>query len=166
MLSRRVFVQHGITASVTVLVGGPTLIARANASEPSPDAVNPVAALNVPHPNLPKPHLAIFDHRFAAGRRFASSSEASGVTTRPVTSDVTDLWYSELHPLWTRQPVALAGLTTYGPLFCLERLAWNHGMRVLHREEHGAPGSEPNQPLFAWLIAPRRNPSPLEPPRQ
>jgi hypothetical protein len=112
-----------------------------------------------------KLHIAIFDRRFAAGRRFARSSETHGVATRAIAGDVTTLWYSELYPLWKQNPVAIAGLTTYGPLFCLERLAWDHGMRVLHRQEHDArdaaraatPG-EPNQILHAWIIAPRRRP--------
>ena len=171
MLSRRAFVRHGVTGSVTALVGGATLMARATVPReapatarepsptPSPDAVG--ASNN----NYLKLHLAIFDHRFAAGRQFASSSEASGIAIRPIANDVTSLWYSELHPLWKQQPVAIAGLTTYGPLFCLERLAWDHGMRVLHREQCDAGvavAGEPNQLLYSWIIAPRRKSSNLE----
>ena len=171
MLSRRAFVRHSVTGSVTALVGGVTLMARATAPErapatagepsptPSPDTGG---ASNNDHLKL---HLAIFDHRFAAGRQFASSSEARGIVTRPIASDVTSLWYSELHPLWKQQPVAIAGLTTYGPLFCLERLAWDHGMRVLHREQRDArvaAAGEPNQLLYSWIIAPRRKSSNLE----
>jgi hypothetical protein len=157
MLSRRAFVQHGVTGSVTALVGGIVLAGRANARGTSPDVVDPAEAVGTSGPALaqPKLHLAIFDHRYAAGRRFAASSEAGGVATRQVTSDVTDLWYSELHPLWKRQPVAIAGLTTYAPLFCLERLAWDHGMRVLQREQHDK--------LHFWIIAPRSTPPALEP---
>ena len=159
MLSRRAFVRHGVTGSVTALVGGTTLVALATAREPSPDAVG---ASNNHHSKL---HLAIFDHRFAAGRQFASSSEARCIDTRPIANDVTSLWYSELYPLWKRQPAAIAGLTTYGALFCLERLAWDHGMRVLHREQHDervAAAGEPNQLLYSWIIAPPRKSSNLE----
>jgi hypothetical protein len=171
MISRRTFFR-GATGSVTALIGGVSLIARAAAPEqapattreplptPSPDAVG------ASHNDHPKLHLAIFDHRFAAGRQFARSSEARGIATRPIANDVTSLWYSELHPLWKQQPVAIAGLTTYGALFCLERLAWDHGMRVLHREQcdpRVAAAGEPNQLLYSWIIAPRRKSSNLEP---
>jgi hypothetical protein len=170
MISRRTFFR-GATGSVTALIGGASLIARATASEqpsattreplptPSPDAVG---ASNNDHPKL---HLAVFDHRFAAGRQFSRSSEARGIATRPIANDVTSLWYSELHPLWKQQPVAIAGLTTYGALFCLERLAWDHGMRVLHREQcdpRVATAGEPNQLLYSWIIAPPRKSSNLE----
>jgi hypothetical protein len=133
--------------------------APATARELSPHVVG--ASTN-DHPKL---HLAIFDHRFAAGRQFASSSEARGIATRPIANDVTSLWYSELHPLWKQQPVAIAGVTAYGALFCLERLAWDRGMRVLHREQcdpQGAVAGEPNQLLYSWIIAPRRKSSNLE----
>ena len=171
MLSRRAFVRHGVTGSVTALIGVAPLIARAaaidqvpaTAREPSPTpSPEAIGASNSDHPKL---HLAIFDHRFAAGRQFASSSEARGIATRPIANDVTSLWYSELHPLWKQQPVAIAGLTTYGALFCLERLAWDHGMRVLHREQcdpRVATAGEPNQLLYSWIIAPRPKSSNLE----
>jgi hypothetical protein len=35
-----------------------------------------------------------------------------------------------------KQPVAIAGMTLHGPLFCLERLSWDHRMRVVYRAEH------------------------------
>jgi hypothetical protein len=164
IISRRTFFR-GATGSVTALLGGLTLMTRAHATAdepsptPSPDAVG---ASNNDHLKL---HLAIFDHRFAAGRQFASSSEARGIAIRPIANDVTSLWYSELHPLWKQQPVAIAGLTTYGPLFCLERLAWDHGMRVLYRDKcdaRVAAVGEPNQLLYSWIIAPRRKSSNLE----
>jgi hypothetical protein len=102
--------------------------------------------------------LALFDRRFAAGRRFARTSAAQGVATRAITSDVTSIWFHELQPLWKLQPVAIAGLTTYAPLFCLERLAWDHGMRLLHRDQHEARAAgEPDQFLYSWVIAPRRS---------
>jgi hypothetical protein len=41
-----------------------------------------------------------------------------------------------LHGLWTKERVAVGGLTLHGPLFCLERLAWDHQMRVVYRAEH------------------------------
>ena len=49
---------------------------------------------------------------------------------------MTDLWYRELHPHWQKTPMPIVGLTAHGPLFCLERLAWDHRMRVVFRAEH------------------------------
>jgi hypothetical protein len=165
MLSRRTFVQHGVTGSVTALVGGVTLIARASASAQVPATAPPPDAVGAPNDDHLKLHLAIFDQRFTAGRQFASSNEARGIATRPIANDVTELWYSELQPLWKQRPVAIAGLTTYGALFCLERLAWDHGMRVLQRQQHDArvaAAGEPNQLLYSWTIAPPRKSPNLE----
>jgi hypothetical protein len=36
--------------------------------------------------------------------------------------------------------VAIAGLTGYGALFCLERLAWDQRLRVVFRAEHAPSG--------------------------
>jgi hypothetical protein len=181
MIDRRRFVQHGVAGSVIALVGGIPMLAGAATSGVSRESggllADGVLEDGLFGDNGFKVHVAIFDRRFAAGRRFAQASETRGIPTRPIAGDVTTLWYSELYPLWKRQPVAIAGLTTYGPLFCLERLAWDHGMRLLHRQEHaarddardvapnhaqgtaraGTPG-EPDQILHAWIIAPRQRP--------
>jgi hypothetical protein len=50
--------------------------------------------------------------------------------------EITELWLREIQPTWKRQPVALAGLTGSSTLFCLEQLAWAHGMRVAFHAEH------------------------------
>ena len=55
----------------------------------------------------------------------------------------------------TRGHAAIAGVTGHGPLFVLEHLAWDHGMKVLVREEHPrGPESGDAEPLFSWLIGP------------
>lgn len=51
---------------------------------------------------------------------------------------MTAYWYETLYPQWKQAPVAIAGLTARGPLFCLEQLAWEHGMRVVFRAQHVA----------------------------
>jgi hypothetical protein len=169
MINRRRFVQHGVAGSVTALVGGIPLLAGATTSEVSRESVallgDGLLADGLLRDNRLKLHVALFDRRFAAGRHFAQTSETRGIATRAIAGDVTSVWYSELHPLWKQRPVAIAGLTTYGPLFCLERLAWDHGMRVLHRQEQdtrdaarAATPGEPNQILHAWIIAPRQRP--------
>jgi hypothetical protein len=50
--------------------------------------------------------------------------------------DITDLWFNDLDPHWRRNRVAIAGLTTEAAHFCLERLAWDHGLRTVFRAEH------------------------------
>ena len=49
---------------------------------------------------------------------------------------MTRFWYEDLYHRWRSGPAAIAGLTAHGPLFCLERLAWDSGMRVVFRGEH------------------------------
>lgn len=147
MIDRRTFVQQ--SAAALAVTGGTFGLATAH------DRLIPV-------------HSAIFDRRFRVARRFARTIGAQGVATLSITGDVTSIWFERLHPLWKRQPVAIAGLTTYAPLFCLERLAWDHGMRVLRRDQHDSPsadtplsdsrvGGEPDQLLYSWVIAPRRS---------
>jgi hypothetical protein len=50
--------------------------------------------------------------------------------------DITPFWFQELSVRWKQEPVAIAGVTGHGPLFVLERFAWDHGMRVIVRAEH------------------------------
>jgi hypothetical protein len=78
----------------------------------------------------------VFDRRFRDGLRFSAAMQRLGIRGRAIAGDVTDVWYSELHPRWKEGAVPIAGLTTYAPLFCLERLAWDHNMRVLYRASH------------------------------
>jgi hypothetical protein len=53
-----------------------------------------------------------------------------------IRGDITDLWFHDLDARWKQSPAAIAGLTAQGALFCLERLAWDHGMRVVFRGDH------------------------------
>ena len=141
MIDRRTFVQQG--AAVVALAGGTFRQATAGDSHSPP---------------LIPLHGALYDRRFLAARRFARAMAAQSVATHAITGDVTSIWFNRLHPLWKQQPVAIAGLTTYAPLFCLERLAWDHGMRVLRRDQHDTRATgEPDQLLYSWVIAPRRS---------
>ena len=81
-------------------------------------------------------HAAVFDERFDEAVRFGQAARERGLTIRGLRGDVTDLWYRELHPLWKERRAALAGLTAYAALFCLEQLAWDHRMRVVYRAAH------------------------------
>jgi hypothetical protein len=81
--------------------------------------------------------LALYDDRYAEGRRFAAVAGAQGVATRALDNgDITRLWYEELERLLRRELVAIAGFTQFGPMFVVERLAAERGMRIALRIEH------------------------------
>jgi hypothetical protein len=67
-----------------------------------------------------------------------------GVALAPFHGDVTAVWFEQLDPLWRRESVLVAGMTPPSTLFCLERLAWDHGLRVAFRGTHepAAAGGE------------------------
>jgi hypothetical protein len=122
MTSRRKFLQTG--AAVTALpfaVDGLT-VGEAGATA----TAGPAAVL----------HAAIVDDRYAQGLAFARTVAALGVAVRPLaTGDVTDI-YRELDVAWRSRPFAIAGLTQWGPMFVLERLARERGLAVALRVEH------------------------------
>jgi hypothetical protein len=95
--------------------------------------------------HLPIPYRAIYDERFAAGRRFAREASHRGWVTRAIRGDVTQVWFHELSVRWQRGPAPIAGLTTPASLFVLERLSWDVGMRVTVRNGGGQ--------LVRWLIS-------------
>lgn len=121
MLNRRVFLEAGLAASAL------PLLARAG----------PIAAVDAP---VPQPPLSLYrtiaDERFQAGRGFATVAARSGAVVLGTSGDITDLWYEDLAPRWREQPAAIAGLTAADALFCLERLAWDAGLRVVYLGEH------------------------------
>jgi hypothetical protein len=78
----------------------------------------------------------VCDERLAASVDFAHELQRQGSLVHVFAGDVTNLWSDTLHYEWQRNPVALAGLTTHGPLFCLERLGWDYGLRLTYRAEH------------------------------
>ena len=81
-------------------------------------------------------YRVVYDGRFGAGVEFADSAARRGVDTERISGDITDFWFHDLSRRWRESPVAIAGLTAHGPLFCLERLAWDHGLRVVFLGEH------------------------------
>jgi hypothetical protein len=50
--------------------------------------------------------------------------------------DITAAWLQSVKPAWQRGPVAIAGLTAPAALFCMEQLAFMHGLRVVFHAEH------------------------------
>jgi hypothetical protein len=134
MASRREFLQAGLAASLLPVVG--------SASEAS---------------NAPLPYYkVIVDERFPASVAFGVEWKARGAAVHAIRGDITDLWFHDLDHRWKQQgPVAIAGLTAHGPLFCLERLAWDHGMRVVSRVPQAAHDGD-GEPLISWVIAPKK----------
>jgi hypothetical protein len=81
-------------------------------------------------------YKVIYDARFSASREFAREATWLGAHVHEINGDITELWFNDFCPRWKRAPAAVAGLTAPGAIFCLERLAWDHGMRVVFRIEH------------------------------
>jgi len=133
MASRREFIQAGIVASALPIIGS-------------------AGDLN-PRPTAPAFYKVVFDHRFLASREFGREMEKMGASVYGIHGDITALWFHDLHHRWKQGPVAIAGMTAHGALFCLERLAWDHGMRVLSRTEH--PAADGEEPLITWTIGPK-----------
>jgi hypothetical protein len=130
MVDRRQFLA-GAAAAVAGTVGGGVFIDRRDEGTPLPL------------------HAAVIDTRFSEAKPFGREMQRRGVSLRRIRGDVTDLWYHELHPRWKEGAAVVAGLTAYGALFCLERLAWDHGMRVLYLGEHRAVSAERFEHLLA-----------------
>jgi hypothetical protein len=78
----------------------------------------------------------VYDERFASSVAFGAEARSFGAEVYPTGGDITGLWYHTLHDRWQRDAAALAGLTTHGALFCLERLGWTYGLRLTHRAQH------------------------------
>jgi hypothetical protein len=133
MASRREFLQAGIAASLLPATAAADTVSKT----PAPQVY----------------YKVIFDERFPASVAFGEEWRARGAAVHAIRGDITDLWFHDLDIQWKKRPVAIAGLTAHGPLFCLERLAWDHGMRVVSRVEQTA--THDGDPLISWVIAPK-----------
>lgn len=132
MVTRRDVVLGGLALSSVPLVGSASIQAA------------PVRI----EPGAPRYFKVIYDERFAASVDYARRARARGESVHGIQGDMTDVWYHDIDPAWRRGPVAIAGVTAHGPLFCLERLSWDFGLRLTRRE--ALPDG-----LFAWEISPR-----------
>jgi hypothetical protein len=122
MTNRREFLQTGVAVSALPLTMNGLLATQGS-----------VSRMGQSNATL---HKAIFDGRYAEGRGFAEAVSRFRVPVHALENgDVTELW-CELDLLWRRQPAAIAGFTQFGPMFALERLANERGMRVALRVEH------------------------------
>ena len=135
MVSRREFVLNGIAVSALPLVAGD--VSGRNLG----DAWRELGATPI--------YKVIYDQRFPASVHYGQEARRRGFVVQAIRGDMTDLWFHDLQPRWQKAPVAIAGLTAHGPLFCLERLSWDFGMRVASRDRR------PDE-LISWIIAPRR----------
>jgi hypothetical protein len=129
MNSRRRFIQASVAVATAGAIGSVAVSLSSSAKE---HATNRTSAL--------KPHAVVVDQRFAESVEFGRAFALLGAQTYAMWGDVTEVWYTQLHPLWKAGGVAVAGLTGSGVLFCLERLAWDHGLRVVHRGSHQSFG--------------------------
>jgi hypothetical protein len=78
----------------------------------------------------------IVDSRHAPASDFGTRAAVQGIPVRAIEGDITYVWQTELSALWKAGPGAIAGLTERPALFLLERLAWDHGLRVAFEAEH------------------------------
>jgi hypothetical protein len=101
-------------------------------------------------------YAVLCDERFAQSVAFAEEMSRRRTAVTRFRGDITDFWYGDLSVRWKAAPVAIAGVTTHGPLFCLERWGWDHGLRVAYRQDLPVAGE--HETLVKWVIAPdRRN---------
>ncbi len=128
MTNRREILQMGVLASALPIAGS-QFISAVNATSQGATAYT-------------TPYKVIFDERFAQSVAFGAEARRRGARVHAIQGDITSLWYHELDAQWKAQPVAIAGLTTHGPAFCLEILARDHGMRVVYRAEHACVRNE------------------------
>jgi hypothetical protein len=126
MTTRREFLQAGIAASSVPIAAGVFASDEPTTAE---------SLTSVPLTPMPF-YKVVFDERFPDSVAFADAMKRLGVSAHGIKGDMTDLWYRDLYPQWQKAPVPIAGLTAHGALFCLERLAWDHRMRVMFRAEH------------------------------
>jgi len=137
MANRRQFIQAGIAVTAASSV----------AAQPQTRGPAPTHRI----------HKVIYDERFAEPVRFARAAQALGLETHAISGDMTALWYGELHGLWLKEPVAIAGMTRHGPMFCLEMLARDHGMRLVYQAEHEIAGAEIRHTVSGALVSVKRS---------
>ena len=119
MLSRRVFVGAG--AAVAALAAWPARALRL----PLHGATGALPPLRV-----------IFDRTLSEGIAFGTAATRRTTIVDAVDADLGGYWLHTLEPLLKEGPLALAGLTAGAPLFCLELLCRDYGLRTVYRIEH------------------------------
>jgi hypothetical protein len=140
MTTRRDFLQMALTTPLLpASLGLPSSGSRTD-SLPAPSQLEPF-------------YTVLCDERFGESVAFAEQMSRRGTPVMRFRGDITDFWYRDLSQRWKAEPVAIAGVTTHGPLFCLERWGWDHGLRLAYRHDLSVAGDET---LITWVIAPYR----------
>jgi len=99
----------------------------------------PLAGLPSPPTDVAHPlYCLVCDERSAWSIAAAQEAERLGIRVARTSGDITDFWFTDLSLRWQTAPAAIAGVTAHGPLFCLERFGWDHGLRVVFRGTHRA----------------------------
>ena len=141
MTTRRDFLQMALTAPLL----------PASLRVPPPDGrIDSLIA----HARSESLYTVLCDERIAESVAFADEMSRRGMPVTRFRGDVSDFWYRDLSLRWKDDPVAIAGVTTHGPLFCLERWGWDHGLRVAHRQDLSV--ADDHETLITWVIAPYR----------
>jgi len=83
----------------------------------------------------------LYDNGFPASAAFGAAAGQHGYATHDIDGDVTGFWMNHLAARWRHEPVAIAGLTHASALFVLERMGWDHGLRVVFRAQHRSQGN-------------------------
>jgi hypothetical protein len=121
---------------------------QATACTALPLSMRGFAAPAAPPNRRPSELHAVLVGSHAVAQSFGAAFAARGTTAHAMPDDeITALWLGAIRPLWERGPAAIAGLTRPAALFCLEQLAWSHGLRVVFHAEHvvHADGSTTHQ---------------------
>jgi hypothetical protein len=78
------------------------------------------------------------------GQAFAHAATVRGLPVYRFHGDLADVYCNQLAPRWREQAAtALGGLTRVAPLFYLERLAWDAGLRLVFLGRHTSGGHAP-----------------------
>lgn len=153
MINRRKLLQLGAAFGAAPLSGvlATTKSSLARASAAPPESIQPE-----PRQRLYK---VILDRRFEDARAFGREIArlGSAALLHSFDGDLTDVWYRDLHPRWRLGATAIVGLTDYGAIFCLERLAWDFGMRTVFRCDHEVGADMDWSRHAAQLLALRPN---------
>ena len=90
-------------------------------------------------------HL-VYDSRVIDSRGIADVLFASVERAYSFTSDVTPIWYEDLHSLWQRHEIMTIGITREAEFFVLSTMARDYGYGVWGRDDR--PG------YTVWMLAP------------
>lgn len=96
-------------------------------------------------------YRVIYDGRFDESIAFGRRAESLGLPTHEIDGDMTRFWYDDLYHLWKTSPVAIAGLTAHGPMFCFEQLGRDRGLKLVFRAEHRVGPACVDHELFGPL---------------